>query len=260
MPIPNSADSMQMSSLQPYLLMYQIHLHTPPCALLIRPYVSTSLYSCRLPKACCRILRSFNHLDLPYFQRYEGRWQLVSADHTVAGGNVNVSDEDGDTPLYTVENIETARFLVDNGADHMWRNKEGLTVCQNLVIHTSLLRPCQPAASLEEDFPQVADYLNSLTATLTDSHDGEAEDRDSSQLLSQRSQEAASERLTSSLMSQLSDLAQNEPIGDESHRDEELRQTVSHVVLESLVTGYTMANRGTDSTTHTHSDETDGQR
>jgi hypothetical protein len=170
-----------------------------------------------------------------------------------------VSDEDGDTPLYTVENIETARFLVDNGADVMWRNNEALTVCQALVIHTPLLRLCQPAASLEEDFPQVADYLNSLTATLADSHDGEPENRDSGQLLSQRSQEAASERLTSSLMGRLSDLAQNEPIGDESHRDEELRQVVGHVVLESLVTGYTIANGGTNSTTHTHSDQTDGQ-
>ncbi len=124
-------------------------------------------------------------------------------------------------------------------------------------LHTPLLRLCQPAASLEEDFPQVADFLNSLTATLTDSHDGEPENRDSSQL--QRSQEAASERLTSSLMSQLSDLAQNEPIGDESHRDEELRQAVSHVVLESLVTGYTMTNGGTNSTTHAHSDQTKDQ-
>jgi uncharacterized protein len=169
-----------------------------------------------------------------------------------------VSDEDGDTPLYTVENIETARFLVDNGADLMRRNNDGLTVCQALVIRTPLLRLCQPAASLEEDFPQVADFLNSLTATLTDSHDGEPESRDSSQQISQRSQEAASERLTSSLMSQLSDLAQNEPIGDESHRDEELRQTVTHVVLESLVTGYTMTNGGTDSTTHPNSDQTGG--
>jgi uncharacterized protein len=170
-----------------------------------------------------------------------------------------VSDEDGDTPLYTVENIETARFLVDNGADLMWRNDDGLTVCQPLVIHTPLLRLCQPAASLEEDFPQVADFLNSLTATLTNSLDGEPENRDSSQQLSQGSQEAASERLTSSLMNQLGDLAQNEPIGDESRGDEELRQVVGHAVLESLVPGYTLTNiGGANSTTHTHSDQTDG--
>lgn len=113
------------------------------------------------------------------------------------------------------------------------------------VIHIPLLRLCQPAASLEEDFPQVADFLYFLTGP----HDtGEPENR---------SQEAASERLTSSLMNQLSDLAQNEPTGDESHRDEELRQAVGHVV-ESLVTGYTMTNGGSDSTTHTHSEQTDG--
>jgi len=140
----------------------------------------------------------------------------------------------------------------------MWRNNEGLTVCPALVIHTPLLRLCQPAASLEDDFPQVAGYLNSLTATLADSHDGEPENRESSQLLSQRSQEAASERLTSSLMSQLSDLAQNEPVGNESRRDEVLRQAVGDVVLESLVTGYTMASGGTNSTTHTHLDQADG--
>lgn len=120
------------------------------------------------------------------------------------------------------------------------------------------LRLYQPAASLEEDFPQVADFLNSLTAaTLTDSHDGGPENRDSSRLLSQRSQEAASERLSSSLMSQISDLAQNEPIGDEGRRDEELRQAVGRVVLESLVTGYTMGTGGTNSTTHTDLDQTD---
>lgn len=236
--------------------MYQIRSRTPRCAL---SYVSVSGCSSGsgFLKACRRILRPFGYLDLPYFQRYEGRSRLVSADRTVAGGNVNLSDEDGDTPLYTVENMETARFLVDNGADIMWRNNEGLSVCRALVIHAPLLRLCQPADSLEEEFPQVADYLKSLTV-LVDSHDSEPENREStgSRLLSQqRSQDAASERLTSSLMSQLSDLAQNEPIRDESHREEELRQVVSQVVLESLVTGYTMTNGDTNK----HSDQTDGQ-
>src|SRR6266852_7657461 len=115
--------------------MYQIHSHTLPCALLVQPHVSVILVFMWFPKACCGILWPFRYFDLPYFQRYEGRWQLVSADHTVAGGNVNVSDEDGDTPLYTVENIETARFLVDNGADLTRRNNDGLTVCQALVVY-----------------------------------------------------------------------------------------------------------------------------
>lgn len=53
-----------------------------------------------------------------------------------------MSDEDGDTPLYTVEDIETARFLVDNGADPTWQNHEGLTVCEALVVRIPLLRLC----------------------------------------------------------------------------------------------------------------------
>ncbi len=139
----------------------------------------------------------------------------------------------------------------------MWRNHEGLTVCHALIIRTPLVRLYQPAASLEEDFPQVTEYLNSVTAMpLADSHDGEPENRVSNQLLSQRSQEATSEHLTSSLMSQLSDISQNETIGNESHRDEEVRQAVSRAVLESLVTGYTMTTG--DPPTHTHSDKTDG--
>ena len=54
---------------------------------------------------------------------------------------MNVKDEDGDTPLYTVENIETAQFLVNRGADPACRNHEGLTVCQvlgNSYLHLSL--------------------------------------------------------------------------------------------------------------------------
>lgn len=61
------------------------------------------------------------------------------------GGNVNVVDEDGETPLYTVENIETAQFLVNNGADPAWRNHEGLAVCRILSNSYSFLS--QPSAS-----------------------------------------------------------------------------------------------------------------
>lgn len=100
----------------------------------------------------------------------------------------------------------------------------------------------------------MADYLHYIAATpLADS-----ENRVSSQ---QQSQEATSERLTSSLMSELRDIARNETEGDESRRDEELRQAVGRAVLESLITGYTMTtgNGGADSTIHRRSDHTDGQ-
>jgi len=187
---------------------------------------------------------SYGHLDILTY--------LISK-----GGNVNVTDEDGDTPLFTVENIETARFLVDNGADPVWRNHDGLT----------------PAASLEEDFPQVAAFLNSITsAPLASSQSGQPENHVSGQPPSQHSQEVASERLTSSLMSQLGNIAQNEMAGDEGHRDEELRQAVTRAVLEGMVTGYGMAtgedsetfdrnlqNGDADSTKRRRLDQPDGQ-
>jgi hypothetical protein len=44
------------------------------------------------------------------------------------GGDINLPDSDGDTPLYTVESIEVARWMVEHGADPRWKNDEGLTV------------------------------------------------------------------------------------------------------------------------------------
>lgn len=45
---------------------------------------------------------------------------------------MNITDEDGDTPLYVVENVETARYLVERGAEIHHRNHEGITVCCTL--------------------------------------------------------------------------------------------------------------------------------
>ena len=51
-----------------------------------------------------------------------------------SGGDVNVTDEDGDTPLYTVENVETATWLVQHGAAVNRQNSEGISVCTQRVI------------------------------------------------------------------------------------------------------------------------------
>lgn len=79
----------------------------------------------------------------------------------------------------------------------------------------------------------------------------------------------ASERLTSSLMGQLGNIAQNETAGDEGRRDEELRQAVTRAVLEGVIAGYGMAaetdseafeqNGGADSTKRRRLDQPDGQ-
>lgn len=42
---------------------------------------------------------------------------------------MNITDSDGDTPLYTVEDLATARFLVEHGAVVARQNNEGVSVC-----------------------------------------------------------------------------------------------------------------------------------
>ncbi|KIY64553.1 ankyrin [Cylindrobasidium torrendii FP15055 ss-10] len=79
---------------------------------------------------------SYNHIDLLEF--------LV-----LHGGDVNIADEDGDTPLYVVESIETARWLVEHGAIIERTNNEGLS----------------PAEALLEDYPDVAVFLGATIET-----------------------------------------------------------------------------------------------
>ncbi|KAK0223156.1 ankyrin repeat-containing domain protein [Armillaria fumosa] len=64
------------------------------------------------------------------------------------GGDVNITDDDGETPLYVVEDVATARWLVDHGAVIDRTNNEGVS----------------PIESLVEDFPQVAEFLQAETA------------------------------------------------------------------------------------------------
>jgi hypothetical protein len=58
-------------------------------------------------------------------------------------------------------------------------------------------------------------------------------------------------------MTQLTNIAQSDAAGDESHRDEELRQAVSRAVLEGMITGYTMANGDNMETLDQHSQDGD---
>ncbi|KAH9928602.1 ankyrin repeat-containing domain protein [Fomitopsis serialis] len=149
--------------------------------------------------------------------------QLHVLDYLVSkGGDVNITDNDGDTPLYVVENIETARWLVEHGATVERQNSEGIS----------------PAQYLEEDFPEVAAYLHSLTAT-TDP----ASAASSLTQPSQHAQNLASEHLTSSLIQSVQDVMQRAE-AEGRNPDEELRQVVGRTVLEGVVTGYGMSTLG----------------
>ncbi|KAK0485152.1 ankyrin repeat-containing domain protein [Armillaria novae-zelandiae] len=64
------------------------------------------------------------------------------------GGDVNITDDDGETPLYVVEDVVTARWLIDHGAVIDRTNNEGVS----------------PIESLAEDFPQVAEFLQAEIA------------------------------------------------------------------------------------------------
>jgi hypothetical protein len=44
------------------------------------------------------------------------------------GGDINLRDDDGDTPLYVVETVEMARWMIERGADWSVVNEEGLSV------------------------------------------------------------------------------------------------------------------------------------
>lgn len=48
------------------------------------------------------------------------------------GGDINLRDDDGDTPLYVVESVDAARWLVEHGADASITNDEGLTASPHL--------------------------------------------------------------------------------------------------------------------------------
>ncbi|KAL4064526.1 ankyrin repeat-containing domain protein [Scleroderma citrinum] len=136
------------------------------------------------------------------------------------GGNVNITDEDGDTPLYTVENIDTAQWLVSHGAIVDRRNNEGVS----------------PVEHLEEDFPDVAAFLRSQ---MTGNSILPSEPPVS--LPSEHQQETASERLTSALMLSVQDIIQRAD-ADGRDPDEDLRKVVSQTVLGGVMAGYQMSN------------------
>ncbi|KAK4705514.1 hypothetical protein P7C70_g685, partial [Phenoliferia sp. Uapishka_3] len=66
------------------------------------------------------------------------------------GGNINITDSDGETPLFLVETAEMARTVIELGGDVTWKNVEGIT----------------PAESLQEEQPHISLYLRSLSGEL----------------------------------------------------------------------------------------------
>ncbi|OSD06312.1 ankyrin [Trametes coccinea BRFM310] len=146
------------------------------------------------------------------------------------GGDVNVTDNDGDTPLYVVENVETARWLVEHGATVNRQNDEGMS----------------PAQYLEEDHPEVAAFLESLSGGGSGGNSGStlASPIEMHEQPSQHAQNVASEHLTSSLIQDVQGIMERAEAEGREASDEELREVVGRAVLQGMVTGYGMSQDG----------------
>jgi hypothetical protein len=69
---------------------------------------------------------SYGHLELLEY--------LISK-----GGDINIADEDGETPIFTVESVEVARWLVEHGANVDVQNNEGQSASPNSSSHSRFL-------------------------------------------------------------------------------------------------------------------------
>jgi uncharacterized protein len=74
---------------------------------------------------------SYGHIELLEYLVSKGRFlhkiSIISLTLEI-GGDVNVADEDGDTPIYTAESLEVAKWLIDHGAIVDRANAEGMSV------------------------------------------------------------------------------------------------------------------------------------
>ncbi|CUA73380.1 hypothetical protein RSOLAG22IIIB_05270 [Rhizoctonia solani] len=123
------------------------------------------------------------------------------------GGDVNITDEEGDTPLFTAETVAIAEFLVENGA----------------LIDVKNLEDVSPIEAVQDDFPEVAEYLRSRSRLPP----GPRSTRE-------QEHEAASEQLTAELIAKTEEIiARAEREGRDPH--EELTALVGRTVLGGMV-------------------------
>ncbi|KAJ3759273.1 ankyrin [Lentinula raphanica] len=153
------------------------------------------------------------------------------------GGDVNIVDSDGDTPLYTVENVDTAQYLVEKGATIDRVNEEGIS----------------PIAHLLEEFPQVSAYLQSRSSLpLAPMSSVPSPNIDT--ITSQYAQNAISEQLTASLLSSVQDLVDQGV--DPDSIDAEIRRRVEEAVVNGLMDGYALGAQNENPGEHQNSQHT----
>ncbi|RDW22954.1 ankyrin repeat-containing domain protein [Yarrowia lipolytica] len=81
------------------------------------------------------------------------------------GGDINVTDEDGDTALHTVEELEVAKNLVEEfKADFKAKNSDGQTPFEKLQE--------------EDEFPELIHYLAGLQGIVLDTPTAVSDDKE----------------------------------------------------------------------------------
>jgi ankyrin repeat protein len=141
------------------------------------------------------------------------------------GGNLNLEDHDGDTPLFVVETAPMAALLIQCGADPEHRNKEGKRALQH---HEE-----------EDEFPEVIAYLRTVTkgndtdtVQLPDGSTVQYEAGNDTRTQSDDGEQAALHALSQEQRDRI-DALMKQSQEDGVNRDEELSKIIESALLDS---------------------------
>jgi hypothetical protein len=153
---------------------------------------------------------SYSHIEL---LRY-----LVSE-----GGNVNITDEDGETPLFVVETVEAAKVLIEElGADWKHKNSEGVTAREKF----------------EEEIQEDGEPLEGVVEYLKGLEDGESATKGLEDELKDTIPDGSNVRLAFERVSE--EELDNEQIAERRQKIEELLESdnpeegIMHLVEEAV--------------------------
>lgn len=140
------------------------------------------------------------------------------------GGDVNLADEDGDTPLYVVESVPAAEWLVAHGADAAHKNGEGKSA----------------AAALHEDAPEVAEYLRSVTGEAApaapEGHEGMDGVEGAPEGVSNQAVDAYASQQTNDLLARTKEIMEQAE-RDGTNPDDRIREVVEQAVRDGFQFG-----------------------
>lgn len=158
------------------------------------------------------------------------------------GGNVNIQDSDGDTPLHHTESLETAKILIQEyKADYRLKNKDGLNVKEYFIE--------------EDEYPELISYFELLEKTGNVGANGDDLTNGPSSMSLPNGQEiraflgGSDEEETPEILErrkQVESIFTNTELS-EAERDEKLREFVMGVVSENIGT---LRDAGDDSDDH----------